>query len=28
LVAGPQVLRFAVPSQRGLAVKQIKLQAR
>lgn len=28
LVAGLQVLRFAVPSQRGLAVKQIKLQAR
>jgi hypothetical protein len=28
LAAGPQVLRFAVPSQRGLAVKQIKLQAR
>jgi len=28
LAAGPQILRFAVPSQRGLAVKQIKLQAR
>ncbi|MEI6247709.1 MAG: hypothetical protein WCP67_04135 [Verrucomicrobiota bacterium] len=28
LAAGPQILRFVVPSQRGLAVKQIKLQAR
>ena len=28
LAAGPQVLRFAVPLQRGLALKQIKLEAR
>jgi hypothetical protein len=28
LPAGPQVLRLTVPSQRGLALKQIELRAR
>ena len=28
LAAGPQVLRFTVPSQRGLALKQIELRPR